>query len=223
MNDRERKEKEILEHIKLAIELYNEISVNKVELVEKKEHKKTQRGNRGDTTSETLYGEKATIIPISTEEKNAQVAGEEEQNVGNYFVCAYDGKTGLFEQTNWIDKECNNFVSIYNGVGVEKIGIWKSIGTVFGTKEQWLKNGEVISFRKSKCTQGQCMATCDMYQAMTFEDMRGIMRRAGKISGYRLGRASRDEIQEVLDFATIYFHKELEKPKTKSFSKFPRR
>lgn len=230
MSENERKEKEILEYIQSAVQLYNEISKDKVELVMQNRNEyniqdiqKTDMQNpkRGicNITGEKINLSDDIHIPIG--QKKQRVGCEDKAYVGCSFVCAYDGEVGLFKQSNWIEKDCNHFVSIYTNVQTGDIGIWETTNSVLGKKKQWLKCGETVTFKKSEHVKGQCQATCNMYAAMNFEEMRDIMRKMGKISGYSTAYASMEEIEEVLEFASQYFCQEMEKRKV--FTKFSRK
>lgn len=221
MDKIERKEAELLEHIKAAIALYNEITENKVELVYQGEKKrdsipeKEGRRNAKDTSA-TPYP-RQIHIPIGVKKEPVHMEGK--RYIGNVFVCAYDGEVGLFTQVNWTEKSYNNFISIYTGLEVEKTGIWKSTSSVLGQKHRWLKSGETVTFQKYGQLYEQSEATCNMYGAMNFEEMRSIMRKNQMISGYTAAYASSEEIEEVLLFATSYFYSETNKKKGKTFSK----
>ncbi len=178
MSERERKEQEILEYIQLAIQLYNEISENKVELkmqgtnaYDTPDMQQTETQNQKNNICSMTRGRINLVddIHIPLGQKKQQAGCEEKLYVGSSFVCAYDEEVGLFKQTNWTEKNCNHFVSIY----------------------------------------------------MSFEEMRAMMRKMGKISGYSIAYASMAEIEEVLEFASQYFCQEMEKRKV--FTKFSRR
>lgn len=218
MEEVKRKEAELLKHIKDEIALYNEITENKVKLVYLE---KERAESIPDKDIYDLVGSKQIHIPMGV--KKQQVSMEGKRYVGNLFVCAYDEEVGLFIQANWTEKTCNYFLSIYTGVGVEKTGIWKSVNSVLGQKQQWLKRGEIAKFKKYGNVNGQSEATCNMYAAMNFEEMRNMMRKLGLISSYNIAYASIEEIEEVLAFAGSYFRQEMGKKKEKVFSKFPRR
>jgi hypothetical protein len=230
MSERERKEQEILEYIQLAIQLYNEISENKVELkmqgtnaYDTPDMQQTETQNQKNNICSMTRGRINLVddIHIPLGQKKQQAGCEEKLYVGSSFVCAYDEEVGLFKQTNWTEKNCNHFVSIYTSVQTGDIGIWETTTSVLGKKKQWLKRGETVTFKKSEHAKGQCQATCNMYAVMSFEEMRAMMRKMGKISGYSIAYASMAEIEEVLEFASQYFCQEMEKRKV--FTKFSRR
>lgn len=78
--------------------------------------------------------------------------------------------------------------------------------TVWGAHEIWhmpnfTRKIDTFTGIKSYTT------TCDMHDAVTFEELRFMMRQEGLIQDYELGFASSKEILQVLDYATKYFDK----------------
>ena len=229
--EQDEKERAMLEHIKRAIELYNEISRDKVELVPQ-----TKKQEKQEKTTPFLQGsfidrndiayDRKKITPtlhIPTGRKNPKMEVEEKCDVGSCYIGFYDQRVGLFIQVNWVEPDCDNFITVYQGVDNENVGIWQSVNSVFGSKQRWLKEGEKATFCRYKEKRGEYTATCNMQDVILFEDMRAIMRKEGKISNYALARASKEEIEEVLAYAQDFFCSKLESRKNKTFTKFSRR
>lgn len=219
----ETKEKALLKYIEQMIELYNKMSKNKIALVQQKGQ--PEKENPSIDRCDTVYDREklAPIIHVPTGRKNPKMKVEEKYDVGSCYVCVYNQQVGLFRQVNWVDPNRDNCITLYKGVDNDNTGIYQSTSSFFGTKQRWLKEGEKATFYQYGQERGEYTATCNMYNAVYFEDVRALMKQEGKISHYALARASREEIEEVLAYAQAIFCSMIENSKNKSFEKFYRR
>ena len=70
----------------------------------------------------------------------------------------------------------------------------------FFSKNEWKRIGtKIIVNNKSY------VANCNMQNGMSFDDMRLIMYREGQIEPYEIGKATSQEMLEVLKYASSYY------------------
>lgn len=136
---------------------------------------------------------------------------KQERDVKNLFICLYDGtQINLCEREKvFLDSsEFYTEVELYfndikeiTGAYAKRCDIedgeaWVSKGTSF------LENhGNIININ------------CTMHEVVRFDTLRYKMKKEGILDNYVAGLASEAEIEEVLDYAKIYF--KIEKPKEK--------
>ena len=146
------------------------------------------------------------------------------------FVCAYDDDcVGLFEKIDWcknrskyrdliddddyvedfIDGKIYDAGSIYVGVGSDYIGM-KLTHDYNISVDKWLSAGV-----KEKVKGQKYVSNCVIKGGMSFDDMRLIMYSDGQIGPYELGKATSEEILEVLKYARSYYEGKKAKQKVK--------
>lgn len=120
----------------------------------------------------------------------------EKEDVSKKYICVYnDNQTGLFERNFYDDANAMiYFNSNHTGIQLMKNG--------------WIKKGSFIElyYFPGKCGKIRRFATCDMTEAIHFDDLRLIMYSAGIIDTFEIGKATEQEILEVLKYARTYYH-----------------
>ena len=185
MEEKEKYEelKSILEGLKKALELYNDLNPQ----------------------------EKLTITPQ-----------DDRKNVSDIFICVYNDKhVGLFRKINWSSKMRNQSSfsdyaeydagSIYIGIDSNYIGM-KETHSYNICRNHWQSVGKkIIVDGKSY------VSNCIMQNGMSFDDMRLIMYSDVQIGPYEIGKASSQEMIDVLKYASSYYQldQNIQKPRSK--------
>lgn len=141
------------------------------------------------------------------ERKLVIIPQEEKKDVSDIFICVYNNKhVGLFKKINWnssYHRGWSNFDynagSIYVGVDSNYVGM-KQTHKDNITVSYWQEAGARVDLKD--CTY---VANCNMENGMSFDDMRLIMYSAGQIGPYEIGKASSQEINDVLKYAFSYY------------------
>lgn len=137
---------------------------------------------------------------LSSKEKLQLVSEVEKKDVSDIFVCVYNDKcVGLFER-KFLSSSMNLFGEYYAGmiyIGIDSnyIGL-KTIHDGISSVNVWEKTGKAIS---------NYVTNCNMQNDMSFDDMRLIMYNEGQIEPYENGKATSQEILEVLKYAFKYY------------------
>lgn len=159
----------------------------------------------------TLYNElnpqeKVTITP--------QVA---KKDVSDIFICFYNHKhVGLFEKLNhcfsqnYYYNDRYKAGSIYVGVDSNYVGMELTYN-LSCSDHRWEKIGT-----KRKLNGQIYVSNCVIQDCMSFDDMRLIMYNEGKIGPYEIGKASSQEMVDVLRYALNYYQLVQSIKKTKS-------
>lgn len=139
---------------------------------------------------------------LQHEEKFKLVSQAEQKNVRDIFVCVYNiNCVGLFKQINWSSKGRHDYNagSLYFGIDSNYIGL-KEIHENAVCKNEWKEVGTQI------IVDDQCyVVNCNMQNAISFDDMRLIMYSAGQIQPYEIGKATSQEMLDVLKYAFSYY------------------
>lgn len=145
---------------------------------------------------------------LNPEQKLEITPQDKRKDVSDIFICVYNKKhVGLFKKINWKSghyvryfSDCYNAGSIYIGVDSNYIGMKTTHEDSIGVS-RWEKAGARIDLKE----QGTYIANCDMENGMSFDDMRLIMYNAGQIESYEIGKASSQEMIDVLKYASSYY------------------
>jgi len=147
------------------------------------------------------------------------------KDVSDLFVCVYDNnQVGLFTKLNFKTKpsKCKHFEygrylyssihycaeSIYIGYNSNYVGIKRL------HKEQYNINGWEKTGYATSWDGKTYLANCDMYNGMSFDDMRLLMYDAGELSTpYEFGKATQEQILQVLLYAKRYYSSKYQKIK----------
>ena len=134
-------------------------------------------------------------------EEKIVITKQEMKDVSNLFVCSYNGwHVGLFEKDDWHISRvgCYDAGSIFFEVDSSYIGIYQAHGHNYN--DTWYHAGGRV------CLNGRYyISNCTMQDSMSFDDMRLIMYNAGEIASYERGKATSQEIIEVLNYAKNYY------------------
>ena len=101
--------------------------------------------------------------------------------------------------TNSCNMNCRFCYSKETRKSTDNIGIFTSTAGD-NTINQWRSSGYLTFWYGKKY-----YVNCDMYDAISFDEMRQIMYTCGEIPGFEYGIATDEEIQEVLKYASKYF------------------
>lgn len=133
----------------------------------------------------------------------------EKRDVNNIFICVYNGiHVGLFKKINWSTELRKNYFfgcdeydagSIYVGINSNYVGMKKTHSDNF-----WLNKWQPIG-TKVVLNNNSYVSNCVMQTGMSFDDMRLIMYSAGKIGPYEIGKATSQEMLDVLKYASSYY------------------
>lgn len=135
---------------------------------------------------------------------------KELKDVDNVFVCLYnDNKVGLFKKYTWRQRSdaCQNENDlkidegdIYIGIDSNYIGVQRTIyaGLEFA---RWKNNGFKVNYDGIAY-----IANCNMENSMSFDDMRHIMYNDKKIGKFQYGKATSNEMFDVLSYASSYYN-----------------
>ena len=142
---------------------------------------------------------------------NKLVLSEDDENikdVSNIQICVYNkGHIGLFKQTQYFTESSDDNLENYNAGlvfhGIDS-GYTGVIVTHRGTNA--LYKVEKIGYRVS-VNNGKSVyiANCEINDLMSFDDMRMIMKKAGEIGDYKVGKSNSIEMQKVLEYAFNYY------------------
>lgn len=139
-------------------------------------------------------------IEIVSRKKNEN----EEVNVSDIFVCVYnDEHVGLFRKVNYSNEPDHDYYdagSIYVGVDSDYIGM-KETHHNYHSAPVWRKAGARV-----KVDDHVYLCNCNMENGMSFDDMRLKMFEEGLIGSYKIGKASSEEMIEVLCYARSHYH-----------------
>ncbi len=141
---------------------------------------------------------------LNPQEKLSITPQEEKKDVSDIFICVYNGKNvGLFKKLNWYSSYYKiisyNAGSIYVGVDSNYVGMKRTHDDVINVS-QWETAGARVELKDKTY-----IANCDMEDGMSFDDMRLIMYSEGKIDSYEIGKASSEEMIDVLKYAFSYY------------------
>lgn len=169
---------------------------------EKKKFKELKSILQGLQKALELYND------LNPEEKLAITPQEEKKDVSDIFICVYNGKhVGLFKKINWNSdyyrgwSDCDyDAGSIYVGVDSNYVGM-KQTHKDNIVVSNWKKAGSRVDLKD----KGTYVANCNMENGMSFNDMRLIMYNDGQIEPYEIGKASSQEIIDVLKYASSYY------------------
>lgn len=171
MQDKYDRLTEILNLIKEAIKLYNDLDEN--------------------------TNNKIKVEPIET------------KNVRKIYIGVYDDSyVGLFERitfsstSDWYDKfgrKCYRTGELYKGINTNYIAIHLS-----HDETKFIDVWEPIG-SKRVIDENTYNVDCKMSHVISFDDMRLIMHNMGKLDYYEIGKATNEEMLEVMDFAYEYY------------------
>ncbi len=154
--------------------------------------------------------ERVAVVP----EKLAlemNIPQEEQKDTSLFYICAYDGdKVGLFKELRYsspkesvVGYERWSAGSLFIGVESNLVGI-KVTHEAFSDEDYWHKVGAIENVDNKRY-----VCNCNMYEAITFDDMRLMMYEEGIIGPYQLGKATNRDIINVLKFAKGYYEKKM--------------
>lgn len=145
---------------------------------------------------------------LNPQEKLAITPQDERKDVSEIYICVYNDKhIGLFREINWKSgycdllgrEHCYYAGSVYIGVDSDYIGM-KDTHEFDKPISKWRRAGCRVDLQS-----GTYVANCDMKNCMSFDDMRLIMYCNGEIEIYEIGKASCQEILDVLKYARSYY------------------
>lgn len=130
------------------------------------------------------------------EECSKRAPQEEKMDISNVYICQQDdGCIGLFRRYKW-HGVLNGWGNIYVGIDSDKV----AASTFSGYKELKEELGLVI-----KNNGTSYITNCTIDDAISFDDMRFKLYRAFKIDRYTMGKATSEEMLEVMDYAADYY------------------
>ena len=147
------------------------------------------------------------------------------EDVNDIYICVYnDNQVGLFKKVNFTTaiSECKHFSygrghystfhytaeSIYIGYNSNYTGI-KVLHKENHNLNMWAKEGYATTWDKKVY-----LANCNMYDEMSFDDMRLLMYEDGNLtSPYEVGKATKNEILQTLLYAKRYYGGNIRKVK----------
>lgn len=139
-------------------------------------------------------------------EEKVKLIKQNQVDVSNLFVCAYNnGCVGLFERIGWIERdfflETKYLGEVYVGVNSDYVGIKANLEKGYYV-DKWYRPGvEVRSYSDGK----YYVSNCYMSYSISFDDIRMLMYSEKLIDTYELGKATNDEIIDVLAYARKHF------------------
>ncbi len=137
---------------------------------------------------------------------------EEKRDVSDIFVCVYDYKrVGLFKKMDWIGycyrpSKIDDAGVVFFGLDSNYVGIKQTMRNGLPTRDDFSLGASVSVDGKSY------FANCYICENMSFDDMRLLMYYEGKIGPYEIGKASSQEMLEVLKYAFEYYQLDKETP-----------
>ncbi len=145
---------------------------------------------------------------LNPQEKLTITPQEEKKDVSDIFICVYNNKhVGLFKKINWDSNYSYRSGDDYYDAGSIYVGVDSNYVGMKQTHERWIdvsywkKAGARVAL-KDKDTY---VANCNMENGMSFDDMRLIMYGDGQIGPYEIGKASSQEMIDVLKYASSYY------------------
>ena len=146
---------------------------------------------------------------------------ENSKDVSNIQICVYNKcHIGLFKQISYWTESSNDILKEYHAglilssIDSEYVGV---IVTHRNTTAMY--KAEKIGYRVSLNNgKNVYIANCEINDLMSFDDMRMIMKKAGKIDEYKIGKSNSIEMQKVLEYAFDYYQLD-KKHKTKKLKK----
>lgn len=153
----------------------------------------------------SIVSEAEKLMGVKSTPKKETIKEDEMVDVRNTFVCVYNGNhVGLFKKTNYSTKNGDpryyRAGSVYEGINSNYIGLKETCD--FGvTCNRWRQIGERVIMNGIEYE-----ANCKMNDGMSFDDMRLIMYKDGKIGSYTLGKASSEDMIDVLSYASEYYN-----------------
>lgn len=137
---------------------------------------------------------------ISCTEKLSLTRQGEKKDVSDVFICVYDdGKVGLFRRSH-----SRSDYSIYFGISSDYIGMRKR--SYDDPCESWVPAGTVARVEGERTRDNKFpISNCMIQYCISFDEMRLIMYNDNKICPYVLGRATSQEMIDVLNYAYNYY------------------
>lgn len=132
---------------------------------------------------------------------------EETKDISHAYICAYDdGRVGLFKELRYSSPKEKvmgydrwSAGSLFIGIESNLVGI-RVTHDDFMELDAWQKVGatEIVDKERYVCN-------CNIYDAMTFDDIRLMMYEEGLIRPYTLGKATNRDIVNALKYAKKYY------------------
>lgn len=133
---------------------------------------------------------------------------EKEEDVSNIFICFYnEEQLGLFERKLY--HNLREYGEMYKGLNNDYLGI-KVLGTKDDNNFGWKHVGYELYLDEKRF-----VTTCNMVDAISFDDVRFKMYNEGIIPAFKLGKASIAEMIEVKKYAQKHCLSEEVKKRTK--------
>ncbi len=161
--------------------------------------------------------EEVAVVPKSYATDMNIPIKEEEIDVSTYYICVYDDEqVGLFKELRHstgkeivMGAERYESGSLFIGVRSNLIGM-HTTHEGFNIVSNWRKVGtlEIVDQKRYVCS-------CEMYEAIPFDDIRLLMYESGELPTYTLGKATEKDLINVLKFAHQYFKDKIVSPKEK--------
>lgn len=147
-------------------------------------------------------------------QERVAVVPQQLKDVSNVIVCVYNkNRIGLFKKINW-SSVSGGYSRRYYSAGIIYDGI-DSYYTALRTTHKNYDNCDCWGEIGARVDLGDrtYIANCVINDCMSFDDMRLIMYSADTIGPYKIGKATSEEMLEVLKYAYSYY--ELESKKLK--------
>ncbi len=148
-------------------------------------------------------------------QERVAVVPQQLKDVSNVVVCVYNNnRVGLFKKIDWssdLDRVLDHHYSagtIYDGIDSYYTALRTTHERSYSC-DRW----ELIGARVDLINNRRYVANCVVNDCMSFDDMRLIMYSTGTIGSYQIGKATSEEMLEVLKYAYSYY--ELESKKLK--------
>ena len=130
------------------------------------------------------------------------------KDVSSIQICVYNKRhIGFFKQISYWTDSSNDTLKKYDagfvlsGINSEYVGV---IVTHRNTTSMY--KVEKIGYRVSTNNgKNVYIANCEINDLMSFDDMRMIMKKAGEIGDYKVGKSNSIEMQKVLEYAFNYY------------------
>lgn len=159
--------------------------------------------SKSDYKAKILEEIKRLVLIYNSFDKDDQLEVNkktDEQDVSDVYVCWYDDEVGLFKEFSWVTSRGDfgyDAGSIYTELNGSNIGIKMSHNGHSGNNEWLLKDSIRYVYSKKAFYE----ATCNMYDAKSFDEIRKMMKENGMIKDYTLGIATPSEMDAVLEYA----------------------
>ncbi len=151
---------------------------------------------------------------VESQERVA-IVPQQLKDVSNVVVCVYNNnRVGLFKKINWssnLDGVLNHYYRagiIYDGIDSHYTAL-RTTHEKYNSCDRW----ELIGERVDLTNDRTYIANCVVNDCMSFDDMRLIMYSTGTIGPYQIGKATSEEMLEVLKYAYSYYELETKKLK----------